>query len=58
MRACKLCNYVTEETACPLCGDETSKDWQGYVIIINPDKSRLAQEMNIRTPGRYALRGR
>lgn len=58
MRACKLCNFITEENTCPQCGDETSKDWQGYVIIIDPDKSKLAQEMNIRVPGRYALRVR
>ncbi len=58
MRACKLCNFISEESTCPQCGDETSKDWQGYVIIVDPATSKLAQQMNIRTPGSYALRVR
>jgi len=58
LKACKLCNFITEENTCPQCGDETSKDWQGYVVIIDPNESKLAQQMNIRIQGRYALRVR
>lgn len=58
MKACKLCNFITEESTCPQCGDETSKDWQGYVVIVDPNTSKLAQQMNIRMPGSYALRVR
>ena len=58
MKACKLCNFITEESTCPQCGDETSKDWQGYVVIVDPTTSKLAQQMNIRMPGSYALRVR
>ena len=33
-KACKVCFAITEEDKCPLCGGDTSKDWQGYVVII------------------------
>src|SRR6266508_1349157 len=34
-KACKNCGHVTDEDKCPLCGGETSRDWQGYVIIVD-----------------------
>ena len=37
---------------------EISREWQGFVEILNPEKSSLAKEMGIKTPGRYALRVR
>ena len=57
--ACKECHLILEEKACPRCPDsEVSREWQGFVEILNPEKSDLAKEMGIRTPGRYALRVR
>jgi len=58
MKACKKCSYVTEEDKCPLCGSETSKDWQGYVIIVDHTKSEIAKRMGINVNGRFALRVR
>lgn len=56
--ACKNCQFITEEDTCPRCGGETSKDWQGYVIIVDHTKSEIAKKMNIHANGRYALRVR
>ena len=57
--ACKECHLIIEEGTCPRCPDsEVSREWQGFVEILNPEKSELAKEMGIRTPGRYALRVR
>jgi len=49
---------LTEEKVCPTCAVPTSKRWRGYVIIREPDKSQIAQKMNINKPGRYALKVR
>ena len=35
-----------------------SKEWQGFLEILDPENSALAQEMGIRTPGKFALRVR
>lgn len=57
-RACPRCNYVTFDNVCPLCGTETSSNWTGLIVVIDPDESRLAKELNINSPGRYALKVR
>ena len=50
---------ILDEKSCPRCPDsEVSREWQGFVEILNPERSGLAKEMGIRTPGRYALRVR
>lgn len=48
----------TDENVCPVCHSPTSKTWQGYVIITDPKKSRIARKMNIASAGRYALKVR
>ncbi|OED29651.1 transcription elongation factor subunit Spt4 [Methanosphaera sp. WGK6] len=57
-RACPRCKYVTFEKVCPLCGTETSSNWTGLIVVIDPDESDLANELNINSPGRYALKVR
>ncbi len=41
-KACKGCHFVSEENACPLCGQATSKNWSGILTIIDPTQSELA----------------
>jgi DNA-directed RNA polymerase subunit E" len=44
---------------CPNCGSKDfSKDWRGYLLIIDPTKSQLAKKAGITLPGKYALRVR
>ena len=57
-KACKHCSFITEEDVCPLCGNQTSKDWQGYVIIIDHTKSEIAKRMGINVNGKFALKVR
>ncbi len=48
-----------EETAevCPVCGsNQFTTFWRGYTIILNPEKSEVAQKMGITKAGKYALR--
>lgn len=54
--ACKNCHVLTDKEVCPNCSIPTSKRWRGYVIIRDPDHSQIAQKMNIKKPGKYALK--
>lgn len=58
MRACRRCHMLTDSNTCPFCNSPTSEHWQGYVIIIDPLRSRIAQKMGIKMPGKYALKVR
>ena len=57
-RACKECSAVTEETTCLICGNPTSREWQGYVIIVDHTKSEIARRMGLEVNGKFALRVR
>jgi DNA-directed RNA polymerase subunit E" len=57
-RACKRCKYVSFEKTCPLCGTETTTDWTGLIVVVDPEDCALAEELNINSPGRYALKVR
>ena len=57
-KACLKCNLITFEDQCPLCDSKTTTNWTGLIVILDPDNSRLAKELNIEVPGRYALKVR
>jgi DNA-directed RNA polymerase subunit E" len=56
LKACRTCHTITDQSKCPRCSGEVSREWQGYVIVIDPEKSELARKMGIQASGRYALR--
>ncbi|MFB6282459.1 MAG: transcription elongation factor subunit Spt4 [Halobacteria archaeon] len=57
--ACRDCHRVTRDDVCPECGSESlSDDWAGYVVIVEPEESEIAEKMEVKTPGRYALKVR
>lgn len=58
LRACTKCRYLSTEKICPICGGKTSKEWQGYLIIIDYTRSEIAKKMGIEHNGRYALKVR
>jgi len=58
---CRECHRVVDpdEETCPSCGSSSlTEDWAGYVIIAHPETSRIAEEMEISEPGKYALKVR
>jgi DNA-directed RNA polymerase subunit E" len=58
-QACRECRRIVEGQICPICNSASlSKDWSGYVVIIDPKDSILAQKLEISLPGRYALKVR
>ncbi|MDR3282468.1 MAG: DNA-directed RNA polymerase subunit E [Candidatus Methanoplasma sp.] len=57
-RACKQCSLISEEDTCPRCGGQTSREWQGFVAVVDFEKSEIAKRMSISANGKYALKVR
>lgn len=58
-QACRDCHRIVEGLICPICGSASlSKDWSGYVVVIDPKGSVIANRLGINLPGRYALKVR
>ena len=53
-RACIECRYITESEICPICGGKTTTKFEGYILIINPEKSEVAKIMGAKVKGKYA----
>ena len=47
-----------EEERCAVCNVASSKNWSGFLIVVDPENSQIAEELNISLPGEYALRVR
>lgn len=56
LKACKNCKSITDQNKCPRCSGEVSREWQGYLLVMDPEKSEIARKMGIHASGRYALR--
>ncbi len=56
-RACRTCRYITTENKCPICGStDLTENWSGFIIVVDPEKSELAKVMEVKMPGKYAVR--
>ncbi len=57
-KACKGCNMLSAGPVCPNCkSTNLSDDWSGLLIVFDVS-SEIAKKMNVKTPGRYAVRVR
>jgi len=58
-QVCRECRRIIEGQICPICNSASlSKDWSGYVVIIDPKESIIAKKLEITLPGKYALKVR
>ena len=57
-KACTKCHRIMDEDICAICKISTSKNWSGFLIVVDPESSNIAKELNISLPGEYALRVR
>ena len=58
-QACRECRRIVEGQVCPICNSASlSKDWSGYVVIIDHKESIIAEKLEIKLPGKYALKVR
>ena len=55
--ACRKCKCITTGKVCPACkSSDLTPDWQGIVVIANPEESRIAKTLKITVKGKYALK--
>jgi len=60
-KACTKCKMLVDDKTevCPNCGSrEFSYEWEGLVIIIEPELSEVARLLEIKKAGLYALKVR
>ncbi|MCL5423854.1 MAG: DNA-directed RNA polymerase subunit E'' [Candidatus Marsarchaeota archaeon] len=56
-KACRNCGMILSHgSVCPICGskDLTNK-WNSYVVILNFEKSAIAQKLNININSTFAI---
>lgn len=61
LKACRKCRTLVDRDVevCPSCGSrDFTEDWEGMVIVINPERSDVAKLLGISKPGRYAVKVR
>ena len=57
VKVCKKCKTIYEGDKCPNCGNqEYTESFKGKVIILDPEKSEIAQHLNIKNKGSYAIK--
>jgi len=58
-KACKLCNTIYEGEKCPKCGSKDySESFKGRIVVLNPEKSEIANKINIKDKGNFAIKTR
>jgi len=57
MRACRHCKNINDETVCPVCKNtEFSDDYSGLLVVVDPENSILAEKLDTKEQGNYALK--
>ena len=57
-QACRECRRIVEGQVCPICNSASlSKDWSGYVVIIDPKESIIAERLEIKLPRQVRFEG-
>jgi len=58
-KACKICNTIYEGDKCPKCDSkEFTETFRGRIVMLNSDKSEIAQKLEIKDKGNFALKTR
>ncbi len=57
-KACKICKTIyLDGDKCPNCGSKESiEGFKGRLVVINPDKSEVAEKLNLKTSGEFAIK--
>ena len=58
-KVCKKCKLFVTGNKCPICqGNSFTENWKGKIVILDPVKSEIAQKINIKAKGEYAIKVR
>ena len=57
-KACKICKTIyLDGDKCPNCGAKDSiEGFKGRIIVLDPEKSEIAQKLNLKTKGEFAIK--
>lgn len=58
-KACRKCRALVNKNAteCLYCGSrDLTEEWEGVLIVIDPENSEIAKILGIYKPGRYAIK--
>ncbi|PIN90690.1 DNA-directed RNA polymerase subunit E'' [Candidatus Pacearchaeota archaeon CG10_big_fil_rev_8_21_14_0_10_32_14] len=59
LKACKICNKIYDGEKCPNCDSKESTDTiKGRIIILNPEKSEIANKLKLKNKGEFAIKTR
>ncbi len=54
-----MCNRIFEGDKCPACDSkEFSESFKGRIVILNPEKSEIANKLKIKGKGNFAVKTR
>lgn len=58
-KACKVCNIIHDGEKCPECDSrENTEGFKGKIVVLNSEKSEIAQKLKLNKPGTYAIKTR
>ena len=58
-KACRMCRRIFEGEKCPSCGSkESTESFKGRVVVLNPEKSEIANKLKIKEKGNFAIKVR
>jgi DNA-directed RNA polymerase subunit E" len=59
-KACKICNTIMEQgEKCSRCeSKELTEGYKGRIVVLNPEKSEIAQKLNLKEKGNFAIKTR
>lgn len=56
-KACKICSTIFEGDKCPKCGSkESTEAFKGRIVVLNPENSEIAQKLNLKEKGNFAIK--
>jgi len=59
-KACKICKTIYDEgDKCPKCGSkENTLSFKGRMVVVNPEKSEIANKIGLKEKGTFAIKTR
>ena len=59
-KACRICNAIYETgEKCPKCGAKEFTDaFKGRIVILDAEKSEIANKINLKEKGNFAIKTR
>ncbi|MBW3011680.1 DNA-directed RNA polymerase, subunit E'' [Candidatus Woesearchaeota archaeon] len=58
-KVCKNCKMFVTGDVCPNCkSNQFTTNWKGKIVILNPEKSIIAEKIGVKLKGEYAIKVR